>query len=401
MACVFGGVDRIIELYTWRAGTAEMTGQVDKLTWGAWFEIFWHHAKLNFSIPAIVLAIAGVVALIVRRVMAYEKSRAARHPVPLIQGSPQLLLLFMPAAFQLLILRGTLIKHQHWMLPLTPLMAFAGALCLKAIWDLLRKVGRATAALAAAVVFVLVAFYCVQGANYYYDIRWQCDGKIALWKELNRLIPPDKKLVTFDAAMDGLMVTQSQAKGQVVRAEPAWYIDRPIESVPSAKVYDALRGFVADYQKTMARVTEEYYAGRLTEKAASDLQREAEGLLQMRVQAQAESDANKATLALYKGRSEAPVYLLPCLDEAYYSPLLVLYFQTFKRWLDNRFEMVYHASAEQGETRSGEFFRAGMGEYRVYDLRKPIGGKWFQPPAAASAPASRPGSSAPATAPRP
>ena len=144
-----------------------------------------------------------------------------------------MMIFLLPAVFQLFLLKGALWRHQYWEKPLGPFLAIAAALACGALWDRVRKIDKRLAVVAAVLLTVLVVVPCVKGQNYYYGMRWQHPDRIRLWKALNKRIPTDKALLTFDPELDNLIVTQHKAKGPVIRGEPAWYIDRRIERVPS------------------------------------------------------------------------------------------------------------------------------------------------------------------------
>jgi len=372
---------RVIELFAWRAGKGEMTATMQSFDWGAWFEKFWQFAVTNFTIPVIVLAIIGVLAHVGRRVAACVKARNTRKPVPLLAGSPQLLLLLMPGVLQLFILRGALWKHQYWELPLAPLLAIAVTLGLLALWDLLnKKVGKPLAAVAIVAVLAIIAVPCVQGANYYYGIRWQHPDRIALWKQLNRLVPADKSLLTFDPVLDNLLVTQSEAKGEVIRAEPAWYIDRPIVQVPSkqqaAATYQALATSYARYVQTMNALIYDYEQGVVPAEVAKARQQRAVNTLQIEVHKQFLRDLPGILSEFDVKRAGAPIYLMP---EGLYHPqlgaALAMYLQDLTKELDKRYALVYTSPGHDTQLdEKGQFFKAGMSPYCVYDLTKPPDG---------------------------
>jgi len=371
---------RVLELFLWRAGKGELTATMQVFDWGLWFTTLWDYAVTNFTIPVIILAIVGVLAHVGRRALAYVKARNTDKPVPLLAGSPQLILLLMPGLLQPFILRGALWKHQYWELPLAPFIAVAAALCLMALWDLLRRVGKVFAALVVAIVLAAASVSCVLGANYYYDIRWQHADRIALWKELNHLIPADKSLMTFDAAMDNLTVTQSESKGEVMRAEPAYYIDRPLIQVPSkqqaAVTYPALAAAYARYVQTMNALIYAYEHGAVPDEVAKARQQRAVNTLQTEVHKQFLADLPGILRELDDKRKEAPIYLLP---GALYPPqlgaALAVYLQYLADELGKRFTTAYTAPEHETQyDEKGRFFKAGMVSYYVYDLRRPLAG---------------------------
>ena len=237
---------RIIDLYNWRAAKGEMTGQMTGgFDWGAWFGRAGEFGLTNFTWPVLLaaggylvyllvyLAVANIYRLICR--LAGQAAGAVGHPFPLA------LLFLLPGLLQMFTLRGALWPHQYWERPLGPFIAIAAALGILLIGRSLRQVHRAVAVAVMAGAVVLCGWASVEGANHYYSIIWQTPEKIAMWKELNRLIPSDKELATFDREMDNLVVTQGAAKGAVYRGEPAWYIDRVMVDANTPQQVEALR----------------------------------------------------------------------------------------------------------------------------------------------------------------
>jgi len=361
---------RIIDLFVWRAGKGEMAATMKTFMWGKWFAKFWEFALTNFTFYMLMLAIVGVLVHVIRRLVAYLIARDTKKRVPLIMGSPQLLLLVMPGVLQLLILRGTLWKHQYWEIPLAPVIAIAGALCLLALWDLLRGSSKPLAAVVVAVVLAGVSVPCIQGANYYYDIRWQHDDRIALWKKLNQLVPANKSLAVFAPGLDGIFVTQSKAKGEVMRAEPAWYIDRPVIHIPTKPEVRSVFGGLGNANAKAAQVMNNLARSlppNASQSMVEGIRARAMATLRIEVRKLAVQDAQKIVAELESGRSEAPIYLLPCGFNA----LLAMYAEELSAELSKHFALVYYAPAQPGETdEAGNFFKAGMRAYYVYDVTK-------------------------------
>ena len=137
---------------------------------------------------------------------------------------PQFWLFLMPALLQLFIFRGALWPHQYWEAPLSPVIAISVASAVMLLNNTLagsnRRVANAITVLLMAVIFV----YCTAGLNYYYNIRWQAPAKIKMFKDLNKQIPPDKMLLSYEA----FLVNQHKVKGAHYRPEIAWYLDREI-----------------------------------------------------------------------------------------------------------------------------------------------------------------------------
>lgn len=66
--------------------------------------------------------------------------------------------------------------------------------------------------------------FCVVGTNHYSHVHWQDPKKIAMFKMLNREIPPHKGLLTFERSI----TDQHPVKGAHYRPEVAYNLDREI-----------------------------------------------------------------------------------------------------------------------------------------------------------------------------
>ncbi len=368
---------RIIDLFVWRAGKGEMTGQMQGFDWVAWFAKFWEFALTNFTVYMMILAMIGFFVHVARRLIAYLNAKGTKKPVPLVAGSPQLLLLVMPGVLQLLILRGTLWKHQGWELPLAPFIAIGGALCLLALWDLLRGSSKLLAAVAVAAVLAAISIPCVLGANYYFDIRWQHDDRIALWKKINQLVPANKSLAVFAPDMDGVFVTQSKAKGEVMRAEPAWYIDRPVIGIPAKQEVRAVFGGLGNANAKAVQVMNNLARSlppNASQSMVEAIRTRARETLRLEVHKLAVQNTPKIVAELKSRRSEAPIYLLPYglnTGSRQLNYFLAMYNEELNAELSKHFALVYFAPGQQGEVdKDGNFFKAGMRAYYVYDVTK-------------------------------
>jgi hypothetical protein len=131
----------------------------------------------------------------------------------------------MPAVFHLLVLRGSLWQHQFWEFPLIPFVAVAAALGIMVLSDILGKVHRLAASGGVLLLLVIIFAACMGGLNYYYSIHWQVPAKIEMFKELNKKIPPDKALLSFES----FLIEQHPVKGPHYRPEIGWSLDREIE----------------------------------------------------------------------------------------------------------------------------------------------------------------------------
>ena len=369
----------IFDYYRWRAARGEMTGQMAAFDWGAWLRRFWEFALTNFTPWVIAAAALGVVAY----VGPYAARRWARHgsgrqaaSAP-AAPSAQLLLLVLPGVLQLLVLRGALWPHQYWEMPLAVVVAVAAALAVRELWRQVRRHNRYVAGAAVVAVLALLAVPCLRGSAYYYSIRWQPAEKIAMWKQLNRLIPPDRPLLTFDAMMDGLMTKQSEAKGLVLRAEPAWYIDRRIEEAPDpnqrAELYHRLALAYLAYRQDVQMIVQQYRGGLLSrqaaeamdQRAAAEMRRQVDAVVRQKVPVVLRQIADAARL------HGCPVYLLTTgLYHPDLGPGLPALLEALAEAMKRRYPVIASYPAVQGATDSqGRPIRYGMRPYLLFDLR--------------------------------
>ena len=230
-------VEKIVSLYKWRSAKGEMAA----FHWGAWFAKFWEFALTNFTAPILIAAIAY---LVFGQVYAFCRKQTEESEFEGRRFSQYWLFMLIPVS-QLLILRGQMWKHQFWEMPCGPVIAIAAASGVMLLWDVLKTVNRKVAAVTAAAVVGCIAVFCLMGANYYYDIRWQPVEKINMFKQLNAEIPSDKSLLSFE----DFIVNQNEAKGGFYRPEIAWYLDREIVSAQS----------LADIEKLAATGEYPYY----------------------------------------------------------------------------------------------------------------------------------------------
>jgi hypothetical protein len=218
---------RLFELAKIRSGGGELGGS---LTWAIWFGRFIEHALTNFSLPVI---IAAIFSLTIGQLYAAIKKNTG-HPYSI--KFPQFWLFFMPAFFQLTLLRGTLYPHQYWERPMTLFLAIAAAMAIIVIFDIIKKYNFTASIIVSASITILLCAGCIYGINYYYGIRWQNPEDIQMYKYLNSLIPPDKALLSFEPH---IIDQFPGVKAASLRPEVAWYLDRDI--VPAQELTEIVK----------------------------------------------------------------------------------------------------------------------------------------------------------------
>ncbi len=432
------------ELFRWRAAQGEMAGKMDGFDWGAWLDRFWEFALTNFSRPILWLGIGGLVLhfavsgweyVIARRRSegdgkAKKDNDADIRKPRLFENSPHITLFAIPAAAQLLLLRGALWPHQQWEMPLAPVLGLVCGLTLWRVWNFVstrldwfrgallgvvlagavvyvgqfgvgywpEQEGHFAVAVMVTVVSGLIAagawwllrkrprlrpggiavvltvaalgYYCAQAANYYFGMRWQCAEKIAFWKDLNRIVPPDQALMVFDPYTDHIITEQSKAKGEAMRAEPAWYIDRRIEPVPSKqwlrKLRERLIGLQIKAKQAENRLMRAYELGQLSREQvqaqAARLREQIGKAIQGISLVSYRQAMQQIEQAARKGDDR--YYLLPIV-QGVPEPL----YQMLISEMDKRYRLVLEAGPVAGvPDKYGNFYQGGMRYYRLYDL---------------------------------
>ncbi|MHC4705475.1 MAG: glycosyltransferase family 39 protein [Planctomycetota bacterium] len=389
---------RIIALYKWRQGAAE----VGKHDWGAWFAKFWSFAQTNFTVPILITAILYLASrplvfsikamsqkkcvgtarflqflllllslflqlLILRWCLRefrirelrlgllitvatylgvlladiltafYFKGTSEKRPVE-IRKFPLFWLFLMPPIFQLFLLKGCLWRHQTWERPFCFLIAIAAAQGVMLLADIIKKANKYLAIAAALGLIALFSVYSVRGTNHYYGIRWQAPAKIEMFKKLNRDIPPDKALLSFEP----FVVDQHEAKGAFYRPEIGWYLDRDIV---------VARGF-ADVQEKAKTGKYPYYLVQkdpFWSRTVMTLARQArQPNLTPGEQARREQLLRQQVLRERQNW------------ENFIGPLKRLY----------KYQLV---PGEEPVSKNGEFYRAGMRDYLIFDLTSKAG----------------------------
>ena len=220
-------IQSIIDLYKWRSAKGEMQ-QMSTFDWGAWFQKLWDFSVKDFTLPVLILSLFYLTA---GQCIIYGRKKEAGHE-GCDRRFPQFWLFTVPAILFLMVFRGLVWRHQYWLKPLILPLSISAAMGILLIGDIIRKW---SSRLRIPVMLFLVAVivgYSVGGTNYFYSIRWQPEQKIDMFRKLNKQIPPDKSLLSFES----FIVNQHKSKGGFIRPEIAWYLDRPIEKARDFKV---------------------------------------------------------------------------------------------------------------------------------------------------------------------
>ena len=244
---------RLFELARIRSSSGELG---NALTWTVWFARFVEHAFTNFSLPVIIFVIFS---LTIGQLYAAIRKNIPR---PYSIKFSQFWLFFMPAFFQLTLLKGTLYPHQYWERPMVLFMAIAAALAVMILFDIVKKLKLEVAVIASATLIILLCAGCVYGINYYYGIRWQNPKRIEMFKYLNSKIPEDESLLSLDS----FTIDQFPGvKAASYRPETAWYLDREIVCPPGS-IYQVTSqdNAIINIPKFMADTEQKVKTGKYT-----------------------------------------------------------------------------------------------------------------------------------------
>ncbi|MDD5459188.1 MAG: hypothetical protein PHF37_07335 [Phycisphaerae bacterium] len=215
-------ISKIIELYKWRSAKGEMQ-QMQGFDWNAWFSQLWLFCVEDFTVPVLFIALAY---LTFGQLFVFMETKKDETTGKRSRQFPMGWLFIFPAILFLLVFRGLVWKHQYWLKPLSFPLAISAAMAILLIWDFIKRFNRNAAIGVVTGIIILISGYCVAGTNYFHSIRWQPQAKIDMFEMLNEVIPPDKRLLSFE----DFIVNQHRAKGGFIRPEIAWYLDREIDT---------------------------------------------------------------------------------------------------------------------------------------------------------------------------
>jgi len=293
---------KIIDLYVWRAGKGELTGQMDKFNWAMWSAKLWEFSLTNYTLP---IVLASLIYITIGQFLVFAGSKDQRTG-RFERQFPQFFLFIIPPLTQLFVLKGCLWRHQTWLHPFGPFVAISAALSVIILFDMLKKVNFKIALVCAITLLGVFVGFCIAGTNYYYAIRWQPEAKIRMFRMLNARIPPDKYLLSFEP----FIVNQHKSKGAFYRPEIAYYLDREI---------------------TQARTPQEIFD--------------------------------------YAKTGKYPYYLMPL---SLYDQQTTTYLMNLSNQLQQRYKFEYIFGQPGERDRKGRFIKAGMPNYILFDLQKPV-----------------------------
>jgi len=235
-------IDKIVELYKWRSAKGEESK--GPFSWSAWFVVLWRHSVANFTLPAVITFLAYIGYLIIGSVVGWVIKLKRGITVKVPGRFPELWFFAIPPVLFLLAFRGLLWVHQYWQRPFALLVTIATALAIMLLMNVVTKLTHRVVAYAvAAGLVVLFGVFCwlglFRGEPYkgpednkgYFQIRWQSERTLDLFKKLNKQIPPDKALLGFK----DFIIKQHASKPAFYRPEYAWYLDRPVVAARSLR----------------------------------------------------------------------------------------------------------------------------------------------------------------------
>ena len=220
MAAGYGwDLNKIVELFTWRA----TTGEQQHYGLSQWSADMLRHGHTNFTWVILSLMLLGTlltVTVTVRRRITHT-SVPADALVPL----GHLWLFFLPGILQVTILKGCLNQHQTWQQPFAVFVAIAAAIGIRFLIVSVFGINRVLSMVILAALLSLITYQTQRGLAFYRDIRYFSPQMIRMLQSIHDRIPSDERLLSFNPHR----VRQNEAKGAFYRPEVAWYLNREID----------------------------------------------------------------------------------------------------------------------------------------------------------------------------
>ena len=215
---------KIINLYTWRAGT----GEKNVYTYLDWSKDIWRHALTNFTLPVLLAVGVGSAWRLAKKTLSLAGNRQSEP------RSAHLWLFLLPGVFQLALLKGCLERHQTWEQPLSFLVALAGALGIAAAAELLGRVGKRIAVGTTVALLLIIAVAAARGLDHYHRPHFP-PATVSMLQDLHLTIPPHQKLLTAS----NYRFMQHESKGAHYHPVFAWYLDREMVQTRSLSQINA------------------------------------------------------------------------------------------------------------------------------------------------------------------
>lgn len=223
---------RLISLYQSRS---TVVVSVPGRTATNWFLSQWIYLKANFTLPVIVLVLGYIVSsLLVGIVLLYERSQGQSNRWKNTRPFPYVWLFVMPGVLNVVVFTELFFDHQFQYIPFSIGVAIMAALAILRLRDFLMNKSNFLANIVVTIVMVVVVGSCVQGVNWYYESRQFSPEVIDMFKRLNREIPPDKFLLSYNS----YYYQDHPYKPAFYRPEIAWSLDRSIVIATTAAEVD-------------------------------------------------------------------------------------------------------------------------------------------------------------------
>jgi len=213
--------EKIFSLYQWRSAK----GEVREFSWPAWLSTFARHLRTNFTLPVLAALIFYWIYQLISKAARWFGRPISLSPAASAGSIPPLWFFLLPAVLFIMTFRGLLWEHQYWLSPFLLFVVIGASAGTIILDDILKRITTPILShVAVAILICLLAAFSAMGLRHYHSERWMCRRMLQLFQKLNRQIPPNQALLSFD----DYTVQQHEAKGRFYRPEFAWYLDRPI-----------------------------------------------------------------------------------------------------------------------------------------------------------------------------
>lgn len=211
---------RMKALYLWRARSTEQPS----FPWMAWLGRNVHFARTNFTTPVLLLLGGYLLYLVILsdpQASGWWRGNDPNGSQAVHRPFVHVWFFLLPALLFLFTFKGLFWVHQYWQAPFAMFVALGAAQAILLLGDLFGRIHRWIGSLVTVAFILALLPFCHRGLASYRAERWQSPRTISLFKELNRRIPSDQALLTYQ----DFMTHQSGAKPPFYRPEYAWYLD--------------------------------------------------------------------------------------------------------------------------------------------------------------------------------